>query len=48
MIDRLRWLIQNPQLRSEMAMAAMQHARLFDWDLIARRWEEAYLRMAAG
>jgi glycosyltransferase involved in cell wall biosynthesis len=48
MIDRLRCLLQYPHLRLEMSAAALLHARSFDWNLVARRWEEAYLRMAAG
>lgn len=48
MIDRLRCLIQNPRLRLEMSAAAVLHAQSFDWNLVARRWEEAYLRMATG
>ena len=45
-VDRLRCLIQNPRLRSEMSVAAVLHARSFDWNVVAQRWEEAYLRMA--
>ncbi len=46
MVDRLRGLIQNPPLRCEMSAAAVLHARSFDWSLVARRWEDAYLGMA--
>ena len=48
MIERLRDLIRNPRLRWEMSAAAVLHAQSFDWNLVARRWEEAYLRMAAS
>lgn len=48
MVDRLRCLIQNPRLRLEMSAAAVLHAQSFDWNFVARRWEEAYLKMADG
>lgn len=36
-LDRL---IQDPQLTARMAAGAIEHARQFDWDKIARQWEE--------
>ncbi|HEY1272250.1 MAG TPA: glycosyltransferase family 4 protein [Terriglobales bacterium] len=47
MMDRLQELIANPALRSKMGESARLHARKFDWDTVARLWEEAYLEIAA-
>jgi glycosyltransferase involved in cell wall biosynthesis len=47
LLDRLSALIANPQLRREMGRASRLHAKRYDWDLIARRWEEIFVRLAA-
>lgn len=39
MLDRLRLLIADRDLRLRMGAAAVEHARKFDWDIIAKRWE---------
>jgi glycosyltransferase involved in cell wall biosynthesis len=41
MLARLERLIQNRALRLQLGTAATLHARQFDWDKIARQWEEA-------
>ena len=46
MVDRLRLLIHNHAVRSKMGLAAVEHARTFDWDIIAGLWQEAYLQIA--
>jgi glycosyltransferase involved in cell wall biosynthesis len=48
MMERLGQLIADPGLRYAMGEAARQHAAKFDWDLIARQWQEAYLSIAAA
>jgi glycosyltransferase involved in cell wall biosynthesis len=44
---KLELLIRNPQLRKSMAEAAVSHAQQFDWDVIARQWEEAFTQAVA-
>jgi len=48
MVDRLRTHVHNAKLRLEMSAAARLHACSFDWDIVARIWEQAYLQIAAG
>ena len=48
MFDRLRQLIADSTLRKTMGAAARQHAEKFDWDVITKQWEDAYLRIALG
>jgi glycosyltransferase involved in cell wall biosynthesis len=45
---RLDSLIQQPELRRRMGEAAVSHARKFDWDVIARQWQEAFESAVAG
>ncbi len=40
MLARTETLIQNRALRLQMGAAATLHAQQFDWDKIARKWEE--------
>lgn len=40
MLARLETLSQNRTLRLQMGAAATLHAQQFDWDKIARKWEE--------
>jgi glycosyltransferase involved in cell wall biosynthesis len=47
MLDRLGQLLADPDLRRAMGRAARQHAMNFTWDAIARKWEAAYLAIAA-
>jgi glycosyltransferase involved in cell wall biosynthesis len=48
MTERLAQLINDATLRHAMGQAARQHAERFDWDIVARQWEEAYLSIAAA
>ena len=45
MIQKVKALVKNASLRTEMGAAAVQHAKKFDWDVIAPKWQDAYLRM---
>jgi glycosyltransferase involved in cell wall biosynthesis len=42
LMERLGQLINDPSLRTTMGAAGMEHAKLFDWALIVRRWEELF------
>jgi glycosyltransferase involved in cell wall biosynthesis len=42
MLDRLRQLIENRDLRLKMGAAAVEHAKKFDWDVIVPQWEEMF------
>ena len=44
---KLACLIQNPELRRQMSETAVTHAQKFDWDIIARQWQDEFLRIAA-
>jgi glycosyltransferase involved in cell wall biosynthesis len=46
MMQRLSELIGNRSLRQSMGDAARQHAQRFDWDIVYRQWEDAYLKIA--
>jgi glycosyltransferase involved in cell wall biosynthesis len=46
MFGRLEQLIHDSALRSMMGAAARKHAEKFDWDLVGKQWEEAYLKVA--
>lgn len=46
MMERLGQLIQNQELRRAMGVSARKHAQTFDWDLVGKRWEEAYFKIA--
>jgi glycosyltransferase involved in cell wall biosynthesis len=46
LLDHLKSLAGNPELRRDMGHAARAHSERFDWDLITRRWEEIFLRLA--
>lgn len=46
MMERLGELIGNPERRQAMGAAAREHALKFDWDLIYRLWEDAYIKIA--
>jgi glycosyltransferase involved in cell wall biosynthesis len=45
--SKLNELIRNSQLRCSMGEAASKHARQFDWDIIARKWQEAFEQVVA-
>jgi glycosyltransferase involved in cell wall biosynthesis len=46
LLGRLGQLIANPDLRQRMGRAGRTHIEKFDWDLITRRWEEIFSRLA--
>jgi len=39
---KLDMLIQNPESRSRMGKAAVDHAKHFDWDVITGKWQEIF------
>ena len=45
-LTRLGELIASPELRRNMGRASRAHSEQFDWDIIARRWEEIFLSLA--
>ena len=47
MVEKLSVLLSDPQLRQRMGQAARQLAEQFDWDKVSRKWQEAYLSIAA-
>jgi glycosyltransferase involved in cell wall biosynthesis len=47
LMEKLDLLIRDPQLRISMGAAAVAHARKFDWDVIARKWQQAFEEAAA-
>jgi glycosyltransferase involved in cell wall biosynthesis len=46
LLEHLKRLSGSPELRRDMGRAARAHSERFDWDLITRRWEEIFLRLA--
>ncbi len=48
MMQRLGQLISDRSLRQRMGLAARKHALQFDWDLVSKLWQNAYLEIAAG
>ena len=40
--EKLDLLIREPQLRRSMGQAAAAHAQKFDWDVIARKWQQVF------
>jgi len=48
MMQRLGEMIGNAELRGAMGEAARQHAQKFDWDVVYRVWEDAYLKIAGS
>ena len=42
MLDRLKLLIQDADLRRRMSAAATSHAKQFDWDHVAAQWEATF------
>ena len=45
-LDHLAKLVANPELRRVMGRASRAHSEQFDWDLITRRWEKIFERLA--
>jgi glycosyltransferase involved in cell wall biosynthesis len=48
MMQRLGQLISDLPLREQMGLAARKHVLQFDWDLVSRLWQDAYLGIAAA
>jgi len=48
MMERLGQLISDSSLRQQMGHAARQHVLQFDWNLVSRMWQDAYLEIAAA
>jgi glycosyltransferase involved in cell wall biosynthesis len=48
MMQGLEKLIADPSLRHRMGAAARNHVQTFDWDLVSRQWQNAYLEIAAN
>ncbi|HUK25558.1 MAG TPA: glycosyltransferase family 4 protein [Terriglobales bacterium] len=48
MTERLGQLIADFHLRCALGEAARRHAASFDWDQVARQWQNAYLSIAAS
>jgi glycosyltransferase involved in cell wall biosynthesis len=47
MLSRLGQLISEPALRDDIGQNARKHAERFDWNLVSKRWEDAYLEIAS-
>ena len=48
MMQALGKLIADRSLRQQMGAAAREHMRNFDWNLISRQWQDAYLEIASA
>jgi glycosyltransferase involved in cell wall biosynthesis len=48
MMQALGTLLTDRPLRQRMGAAARQHMAKFDWDVVARQWQDAYLEIAAA
>jgi glycosyltransferase involved in cell wall biosynthesis len=48
MMQALGKLIADRSLREQMGAAARKHVAQFDWDLLSRQWQNAYLEIAAA
>ncbi len=48
MMQRLGQLISDSSLREQMGHAARQHVSQFDWNLVSRMWQNAYLEIAGA
>ena len=48
MMSALEKLLSDRCLRQRMGQAAREHVASFEWDLVARKWQAAYLEIAAS
>jgi glycosyltransferase involved in cell wall biosynthesis len=48
MMQALGKLIAEGSLREQMGTAARKHMEAFDWDVVSRQWQNAYLEIAAA
>jgi glycosyltransferase involved in cell wall biosynthesis len=47
MMEKLGLLLENAQLRESMGNAGRKVAERFEWDSVAKLWQDAYLRIAS-
>ena len=47
MEEKLDLLLRDQSLRYSMSAAAVRHSMKFDWDVIAKRWQEIFLQVVA-
>src|SRR5690606_34479389 len=38
MVDRIRWLVENPEKSYQIALAARRYAEKFDWERVKQAW----------
>jgi glycosyltransferase involved in cell wall biosynthesis len=48
MMQALGKLLADRSVRQRMGAAGHQHVANFDWDVVARQWQDAYLEIAAA
>jgi glycosyltransferase involved in cell wall biosynthesis len=48
MMVALAKLIADRSRRQQMGDAARKHMASFDWDLVSRQWQKAYLEIGAA
>jgi glycosyltransferase involved in cell wall biosynthesis len=48
MMRALGKLIEDRSLRQRMGAAAREHMEKFDWNVVSRQWQSAYLEIAAA
>jgi glycosyltransferase involved in cell wall biosynthesis len=48
MMRALGYLIDDRTLRERMGAAARKHMEKFDWDVVSKQWQSAYLEIAAA
>lgn len=48
MMEALARLIADPGLRAQMGKKAREHVERFNWDVVSRQWQDAYLEIAAA
>jgi len=46
MLDKLKLLIENRELRLQMGAAAVKHIQQFDWDRVVKQWAEVFEQVA--
>jgi glycosyltransferase involved in cell wall biosynthesis len=46
MMEKLGLLLESAQLRESMGAAGRKLASKFDWDSVAKLWQDAYLKIA--
>jgi len=47
-LEHLATLLAAPDLRRKMGVAGRAHVAQFDWDIVTRRWEDIFERLARG